>query len=456
MAHEWGAILIFGLVVSAILIRPRKIRESVFALIGAVLVLVFGYVTPADVQNVFSIVSGAAIITLSTIVMSSILDRAGFFRWAARRIALKAQGSGLKLFIYALLLSFFMTLFFNNDGSILITTPILVSLTNEIGLSKQQAIPILLGSALIATSSSAPIGVSNIANLIALRIVGLNLNMYAVLMFLPSMFGIMTCGLLLYFVFRKSLKFNYLLEPRRKPKLTFPPLPDSHRLLPHEHKGHISPSPPAIDTVLFKVGIFIVIVVRCGFFVATSFNIPPEYVALAGATFLFIFYFVRNPGKSATILRDIPWHIIVFAISMYVVVYSLKNIGLTSFLGNILTSISGQSPFGLIFATGISFTVLSCITNNLPAVMIGTLTLTGLHLPVATLQLSYLANILGSDIGSLLLPIGTLASLLWFHIVTRSVRISWFEYIKVSFIVIPPSLLVALFSLWLWGGLILR
>jgi arsenical pump membrane protein len=456
MAHEWGAIFIFGLVVITILIRPRKINEAAPALSGAILVLILGYVSLADINNVFHIVSGAAMITLSTIVMSSILDRAGFFRWAAQRIAIKACGSSLKLFIYALVLSFLMTLFFNNDGSILITTPILVTLTKEIGLSKKQSLPILLGSALIATSSSAPIGVSNIANLIALGIVGLNLNMYAELMFLPSMLGILTCGFLLYLVFRKSLRFKYSLSSEPKPKLVFPPPPVTHHRPPHEHWRHQFVRMPAVDTVLFKIGISVVIIVRFGFFAATAFNIPPEFVALAGALFLFIFYSMRNPHDSMKILYDIPWHIIIFAISMYVLVYSLKNAGLTAFLGSILTFASGHSLFGSIFSTGLLLTVLSCITNNLPAVMIGTITLTDLHLPMTTLQLSYLANIIGSDIGSLLLPIGTLASLLWFHIVTRSVKISWFDYIKVSFVVIPPSLFVSLLSLWAWGGFVLR
>ena len=108
---------------------------------------------------------------MATIVMAIVLESFGFFNWVAEKLAEKAKGSGIRLFWYVNLLCFLMTLFFNNDGSILITTPILVMLLNNMGLKNHQKIPYLLSGALIATASSAPIGVSNIVNLIALKIV---------------------------------------------------------------------------------------------------------------------------------------------------------------------------------------------------------------------------------------------------------------------------------------------
>ena len=62
---------------------------------------------------------------MATIVMAIVLESFGFFNWVAEKLAAKANGSGIRLFWYVNLLCFLMTLFFNNDGSILITTPIL-------------------------------------------------------------------------------------------------------------------------------------------------------------------------------------------------------------------------------------------------------------------------------------------------------------------------------------------
>lgn len=469
MGISWLVPVLFATVIVFLLWRPRNLNEAIPTTLGALAVLALGFISWNDVTTVFHVVSGAGVTILSTIIMSSVLDRAGFFRWAAVQVAIKARGSGIRLFIYVLFLCFCMTMFFNNDGSILITTPIILEITRRLRFTKLQSLPYLLGGALIATSSSAPIGVSNLANLIALRIVGLDLNTYAQLMFLPSMIGIAGCGYLLYLVLKKNIPRRY--EVAYLSDQVFPPLPGrkieplrahvpppiskgkkgQHSLFGQQHRlTHHN-----IDPVLFGVGIAVVILVRIGFFVGALWNIPIEWIAVGGAVFLLLFYTTREPRGVWPILREAPWDIVVFAFSMYMLVFSLHNQGLTTMLGTLWHAVAGQSLFGAITTTGVFLTIMSCMMNNLPSVMIGTVMLTDLHLPSQALQLSYLANVLGSDIGSLLLPMGTLASLLWFKIVSKRLDITWMDYMKISFLVIPPSLLLSLVALWAWGSLIL-
>ena len=125
----------------------------------------------ADIADIIDKIGGASITIMATIVMAVILESFGFFHWAAAKLASLAKGSGYRLYWYIQLLCFLMTLLFNNDGSILITTPILILLLKNLRLKPHQQIPYLLSGALIATASSAPIGVSNIVNLIALKII---------------------------------------------------------------------------------------------------------------------------------------------------------------------------------------------------------------------------------------------------------------------------------------------
>jgi arsenical pump membrane protein len=198
MEASWVVLLVLLAVVAVILWRPRGINEALPAAVGALTIYGLGFVDSTDLNSVLHVVSGAGLTIVATILMSSVLERAGFFRWAAFQIAHKAQGSGKVLFFLTLLLSFFMTIFFNNDGSILITTPIILEITQRLRFNKKQSLPYLLGGALIATASSAPIGVSNLANLIALASVGLDLNQYAELMLIPSLLGIGVCAALLY------------------------------------------------------------------------------------------------------------------------------------------------------------------------------------------------------------------------------------------------------------------
>jgi arsenical pump membrane protein len=83
--------------------------------------------------------------------------------------------------------------------------------------------------------------------------------------------------------------------------------------------------------------------------------------------------------------------------------------------------------------------------------MIGTITLTEMGLDPITLKTIYLANIIGSDMGSLLLPIGTLASLIWMHILRENkIKIKWKDYLRVSIPVIPLTTVVTLFLLFYW------
>lgn len=109
----------------------------------------------------------------------------------------------------------------------------------------------------------------------------------------------------------------------------------------------------------------------------------------------------------------------------------------------------------IIAVSGLMLTLLSNLFNNLPSVMIGTFAVTDLPLSESQLHLAYLANILGSDIGALLTPIGTLATLIWMYILkTHHIRISWKQYMKVTFIVIPISLIVSLISLYIWTSIL--
>jgi arsenical pump membrane protein len=103
------------------------------------------------------------------------------------------------------------------------------------------------------------------------------------------------------------------------------------------------------------------------------------------------------------------------------------------------------------FVLGGLISILSNLFNNHPALMIGTITLTEMGLDPITLKTIYLANIIGSDIGSLLLPIGTLASLIWMHILKKNkIKVKWKDYLSVSLIVVPLTVVVTLLLLFYW------
>ncbi|WP_459911199.1 arsenic transporter [Desulfotomaculum defluvii] len=441
---------VFIVTVLFLIWRPLGINESIPTAIGALCIFLIGTVNISDIHHILQIVTGASITIISTIVMSIVLESVGFFRWAAFNIVTRSNGSGILLYWYIISLCFLMTLFFNNDGSILITTPIIIQALSMLNLKPHQKIPFLLSGALIATASSAPIGVSNLANLIALKIVGLDLNTYAQIMLPPSMLGLITLSLLLFYYFRKDIPKNLNAVPR----YVSPP----HR----QHNNIISPHPltqinhvVAVDWSMFKVYMTIIVFVRGGFFVLSDLGIPIEWIAIFGAVLMiFIRWYQQGTGMKDVIIKT-PWHILIFAFSMYVIIYGLHNVGFTSILIEIFKQPVFNDHYSAILIVGLTLTVLSNIFNNLPAVMLGTLALTEMSLDPFTLQIAYLANILGSDIGSLIMPMGTLATLIWMYILKKNnIPFTWKQYISVTIVVIPISLLISLISLYFWAELL--
>lgn len=441
-------ISIFIITMLSIFIRPKHISEAYPAAIGAIVVIVIGGVSYPNIVDITHKISGASITIIATIVMAVTLESFGLFHWTAAKLVELTRGSGYRLYCYIQLLCFMMTLLFNNDGSILITTPILVLLLKNLGFKPHEQIPYLLSGALIATSSSAPIGVSNITNLIALNIIHMTLYMHTAMMFVPCTLGLLFMSTMMFLVLKKSF-----------PKKLSPPQFDLEeifftKIFTHVRGNDLWSTKNKRTKFMLRILIF-VFGIRCLIFVASYFNIPIEIVALLGSFILLglrWYYLKTNP---IDILKKTPWSILIFAFSMYIIIYGLDNIGLTKYLVALCEPIVKQGLLQASMIMGGLISTLSNLFNNHPALMIGTITLTKMGLNPITLKTIYLANIIGSDIGSLLLPIGTLASLMWIYVLKRNaVRVSWKDYIKVTIKVIPITVILTLFLLYFWIQLV--
>ncbi|MDF2681347.1 MAG: ywrK [Brevibacillus sp.] len=419
--------------------RPH-VNEAIPATVGAFFVFISGSVSFLDLLTITETIGGAAVTIIATIVMAIVLESFGFFNWTAENLAAKSKGSGIRLFWYTNLLCFLMTLFVNNDGSILITTPILLLLLHKLGLKKHEKIPYLLSGALIATASSAPIGVSNIVNLIALNIVDMDLYMHTAMMFVPATLGLALLALLLYAYFYRVL-------PRQ---LSTSRLTLSSKYS-HPLKGDTSPIPREQRTKFMGYLLLFVFAVRASLFIASYIHFPVPVMAVIGSSCLLGWRWAYLKISPADMLKKTPWHILIFAFGMYVIIYGLHNIGLTQWLIHYFQPIVSGSLTQASVMMGILVSILSNLFNNHPALMIGTLTLTNMGLDPLTLKIAYLASVIGSDVGSLLLPIGTLATLLWMHLLKKGkVNISWGEYLKVTVVVIPITVLFTLIVLAYW------
>ncbi|MNC29808.1 Arsenical pump membrane protein [compost metagenome] len=211
---------------------------------------------------------------------------------------------------------------------------------------------------------------------------------------------------------------------------------------------------PPIDWALFRICILIVVLTRISFFVLAPLGVSTEWPAIMGALLLILIRWYKKKIAPSDVLKKTPWNILIFAFSMYVLVYGLHNTGMTEIIINQFGPSAREGSFNAVFIFGILLTVLSNLCNNLPSIMIGTFSVADMGLDVHSMQVAYLGNVIGADIGSLILPIGTLATLIWMYTLRRyQISIKWVDYVKVTILVIPISLIVSLLGLYLWTAL---
>ena len=421
--------LLFFTVLFFIIKKPFNIGIGWTATVGAVLALLFGIVSFKDVFRVVEIVWDPTLAFLGIIFISIILDKIGFFEWAALHIISISKGDGRVLFIYLLLLGALISAFFANDGAALILTPIVYQKIKHLGLSQKYMLPYIMGSGFVADTTSLPLIISNLVNILTADFFKIGFFEYASVMVFVNLFSLFATVIFTYLFFRKDLIKKIDLEA-------------------------IQDKPPKYaikDRFLFKISWVISLLLLIAFFVGEHFKIPTSFIIGVGAIIFGVASLKERVIDLKFVLtKETPWHIVIFSVGMYVVVYGLKNAGFTEILSNIITKFFGFGEFVAIFTTGILAAFLSSVMNNMPSVMLVNLSIEEANLSMEIAKKLAYANVIGCDLGPKMTPIGSLATLLWLYVLdNKGIHISWGYYFKVGVILTIPTLIFTLFGLWL-------
>ncbi|PNU03533.1 arsenic transporter [Novosphingobium guangzhouense] len=423
------AVLIFVATITLVIWQPKGLGIGWSALGGAAVALLLGVVSLSDVPVVWGIVWNATAAFVAIIIISLLLDEAGFFEWAALHVARWGKGNGRRLFALVVLLGAAVSSLFANDGAALILTPIVIAMLRALGYGDKATLAFVMAAGFIADTASLPLVVSNLVNIVSADFFGLGFGEYASVMVPVDLAAIAaTLGVLMLF-FRRDIPATYDVAALRAPR---------------EAIRHAA---------TFRAGWIVLALLLLGFFLLEPLGVPVSAVAAAGAILLLAIAGRGHVIQTRKVMREAPWQVVIFSLGMYLVVYGLRNAGLTDHLAALLDKTAQGGVWGAALGTGMIAAVLSSVMNNMPTVLVGALSIDAAHATGAVKEAMIYANVIGCDLGPKLTPIGSLATLLWLHVLgQKGIRIGWGYYFRVGVTLTVPVLLITLAALALRIG----
>ncbi|RVU81158.1 arsenic transporter [Leucothrix sargassi] len=426
------AAIIFLLTLIFVIWQPKGLGIGWTATIGAMVALMTGVIGMDDIPVVWDIVWNATFAFIAIIIISLLLDEAGFFKWIALHVARFAKGNGHRLFAFIVLLGAVVSAFFANDGAALILTPIVIAILTALRFSPATTLAFIMAAGFIADTASLPLVVSNLVNIVSADFFKVPFDRYALVMVPVNLVSVLASLVVLYGFYRKDIPNAYALEWVDEPNSAI------------------------TDKATFTTGWVVLAALLFGFFVFEPMGVPISVIAGLGALVLLIVAYMGKKLPIMPVVKNAPWQIVIFSLGMYLVVYGLKNAGLTDYLATLLQGLEQQGLLVATVGTGFLSAILSSVMNNMPTVLIQALAIDGAHITSPMIEEAMVfANVIGCDLGPKITPIGSLATLLWLHVLaTKNIQVSWGYYFKVGMILTIPVLLATLVALVGWLSLI--
>ncbi|MGA2450068.1 MAG: ArsB/NhaD family transporter [Polyangiaceae bacterium] len=378
---------VFAAMLALVVVRPRRWNEAWWTMLGAAAMLALGLVSPREAIDATLSGKNALLFLLSLLALSLLVGKSGFFDWAAVRCARVAKGNARALYRNTFMLGAVVTAILSLDTTAVILTPIVMALVKRL---KRPAAPYVVMCAFVANVGSLVLPISNLTNILFADAFRLTFAAFAARMIAPQIVALMTTYALLRWHFRREL-------PSRCDDAS---LPEPASLVPNR--------------AYFLACTSVLIAVLLGYFLAPLAGLEPYTVAFAGCGVLAVAGAVTGcVGIRA--VGELSWGVFPFVFGLFIAVRGLENLGIVGASCAWLAAMRPDSPEALL-ASAAATAIASNVVNNLPAALISRSVLVSSHAHTGTI----LAALVGTDVGPIVTPFGSLATMLVLAIARRA------------------------------------
>jgi arsenical pump membrane protein len=419
------AIVVFAITLVLIILRPKPLNEGTAAAMGAIVLVVTGVVSTGDVFDVLKAADNILLFFLGLMIISTVADQAGFFKWCAHKAVVLAKGSARRLLLVVFGLGVLITAFFSNDATALILTPIVFVLVTRF---KLKPLPYVFACAFIANTASMLLPVSNPVNLLAVDRFAITLGEYLKFTLLPSVVAITINIGLFMFIFRKDIAASFK---------------DEH------------PEPPVKIDVFFRFACVVLVLTAVGYVLVSIYGKPVSWPAMGGAAVLLAGGFAFRRLKLHGVASGISWSIFIFIFGLALLVKGLENKEVTQAIGEAVAHVSSAGTLWAVLAVSFGTAIGANLINNWSMMMISVSSLasvssTALHFDRSLIY----AGVLGADMGPNITILGSLSSMQWLVLLRqRGLDIHQWQYIRLGLTVMPLMLVTSALCIYACGWL---
>jgi arsenical pump membrane protein len=415
--HDIAIWIVAAVATAAIILRPFRWPEAIWAVGGSALLVALGLITPGEALTGVGKGVDVYLFLTGMMLLAEIARREGLFDWLAAVATRRAKGSASRLFLLIYGVGVVVTTFLSNDATAVVLTPAVAAAMRT---AKVQApLPYLLICAFIANAASFVLPVSNPANLVIYGNHIPSLLEWLPRYILPSALSIGATYLALRWTQREALDQEV----------------DADIAMPKLSAGG-------------KCAGYGIAATAVALLASSAFDIQLGLpTAIAGAATAAI-VLIRERSSPWPTLKGVSWSVLPLVAGLFVLVQALGATGVIRTLSQMLRDHAAEGAAKTAWACGAIVALASNVINNLPAGLISGDALQAARAPDQVTR----AILIGVDLGPNLSITGSLATILWLTALRREGhRIDARAFLRLGLRVMPPALLLAIGAALLTG-----